>query len=52
MVDCNEKFKRSEEGYKTHFYDKEKQESLDHLPECMKVLREFYINTEQKHNSF
>jgi hypothetical protein len=48
MIDCNEKSKRSEEDYKTHFYNKRKQELLNHLPEWLKVLRDFYLKYRTK----
>lgn len=34
---------QSEKHYQTHHYVKEKQELLNHLPEWLKVLRDFYL---------
>ncbi len=43
MTGCNEESKESEKNYLISHYDKEKQDLLNHLPEWLKVLRDFYF---------
>ncbi len=43
MENCTGRSKKSERDYQTQYYSKEKQELLDHLPEWLKVLRDFYL---------